>query len=232
MDGDARGGAALSVKEVTKVPIKFLGVGEKLDRLEEFRPEGLAQRILGQGDILSLVEKVSKVQAEIGEEERLRQQKKLEKGTFSLDDFRKQMEMLKKMGSAKDLLASMPGMGNVIPSGQDPDQSLRRIQGMIDAMTKAEKANPDLIDYNRRLRIAKGSGTKAEEVKQLLNQFEQARGLMKMFAGQSMFEKIKAMTSMGKMGAFAPGARIGSKGDTGHRKSPRERAMERKKKKK
>ena len=142
------------------------------------------------------------------------------------------MEMLKKMGSAKDLLASMPGMGNVIPSGQDPDQSLRRIQGMIDAMTKAEKANPDLIDYNRRLRIAKGSGTKAEEVKQLLNQFEQARGLMKMFAGQSMFEKIKAMTSMGKMGAFAPGARIGSKGDTGHRKSPRERAMERKKKKK
>ena len=94
MDGDARGGAALSVKEVTKVPIKFLGVGEKLDRLEEFRPEGLAQRILGQGDILSLVEKVSKVQAEIGEEERLRQQKKLEKGTFSLDDFRKQMEML------------------------------------------------------------------------------------------------------------------------------------------
>ena len=199
MDGDARGGAALSVKEVTKVPIKFLGVGEKLDRREE---------------------------------ERLRQQKKLEKGTFSLDDFRKQMEMLKKMGSAKDLLASMPGMGNVIPSGQDPDQSLRRIQGMIDAMTKAEKADPDLIDYNRRLRIAKGSGTKAEEVKQLLNQFEQARGLMKMFAGQSMFEKIKAMTSMGKMGAFAPGARIGSKGDTGHRKSPRERAMERKKKKK
>jgi len=220
------------VKEVTKVPIKFLGMGEKLDRLEEFRPEGLAQRILGQGDILSLVDKVTRVQAEITEEERLRQQKKLEKGTFSLDDFRKQMEMLKKMGSAKDLLASMPGMGNMMPAGQDPDQSLRRIQGMIDAMTKAERADPDLIDYNRRLRIAKGSGTKAEEVKQLLNQFEQARGLMKMFAGQSMFEKIKAMTSLGKMGAFMPGARIAAKGDTGHRKSPRERAMERKKKKK
>ncbi|RLS36969.1 MAG: signal recognition particle protein [Planctomycetota bacterium] len=232
MDGDARGGAALSIKEVTKVPIKFLGVGEKLDRLEEFRPEGMAQRILGQGDLLSLVEKVSRVQAEISEEDRLRQQKKLEKGTFSLDDFRKQMEMLKKMGSAKDLLASMPGMNQMMPAGQDPDEGLKRIQGIIDSMTKAEKNDPDCIDYNRRLRIAKGSGTKAEEVKQLLNQFEQARGFMKMFAGQSMFEKIKAMTNMGKMGAFMPGARLATKGDTGHRKSPRERAEERKKKKK
>src|SRR5438067_11517721 len=107
LDGDTRGGAALSIKEVTKVPIKFVGVGEKLDRLEEFRPEGMAQRILGQGDLLGLIQKVASVQQELGQEELERQQKKLQQGDFTLDDFRKQFEQLKKMGPMKDIMASM-----------------------------------------------------------------------------------------------------------------------------
>lgn len=231
MDGDARGGAALSIKEVTKVPIKFLGMGEKLDRLEEFRPEGMAQRILGQGDILSLIDKVSRVQSEISEEEREKQQKKLEEGSFNLNDFRKQLDMLKKMGPAKDLINSLPGMSQMMPPGQDPEASIRRIQGIIDSMTRKERANPDDIDYDRRLRIARGSGTRAEEVKQLLTQFDMMRNVMRAMAKMSMLERIKLMSGMSKMGAFMPGAKFVSKGDTGHRKSPRERAEERKKKK-
>jgi signal recognition particle subunit SRP54 len=232
MDGDARGGAALSIKEVAKVPIKFLGVGEKLDRLEEFRPEGMAQRILGQGDILSLIEKVSRVQSEISQEELAAQQKKLQEGDFTLDDFRKQFEQLKKMGPMKDVLASMPGMSEMIPDGEDPEQAFRRIQGMIDSMTKSERRNPDVIDINRRRRIAAGSGTEPHEVKQFIGQFEQVRTLMRQMAKMSIWERIRMVTGLGKMGAFQPGARIAKKGDTGHRKSPKERAKERKKKKK
>jgi signal recognition particle subunit SRP54 len=232
MDGDARGGAALSIKEVAKVPIKFLGVGEKLDRLEEFRPEGMAQRILGQGDILSLVEKVSRIQQQISAEELQAQQKKLEKGDFTLDDFRKQFEQLKKMGSMKEVMAQMPGMSEMIPEGEDPEQSFQRIQGMIDSMTKQERHNPDVIDIGRRRRIAAGSGTEPHEVKQFIGQFEQVRTLMRQMAKMSIWERIGMVRNLGKMGAFMPGARIAKKGDTGHRKSPKERAKERKKKKK
>jgi signal recognition particle subunit SRP54 len=230
MDGDARGGAALSIKEVAKVPIKFIGVGEKLDRLEEFRPEGMAQRILGQGDILSLIEKVSRVQAEISQEELAAQQKKLQEGDFTLDDFRKQFEQLKKMGPMKDVLGSMPGMSDMIPEGEDPEQAFRRIQGMIDSMTKAERRNPDVIDIGRRRRIAAGSGTEPHEVKQFLGQFEQVRTLMRQMARMSIWERIRMVSGLSKMGAFNPGARLVKKGDTGHRKSPKERAKERKKK--
>ena len=232
MDGDARGGAALSIKEVAKVPIKFLGVGEKLDRLEEFRPEGMAQRILGQGDILSLIAKVSRVQSEISQEELAAQQKKMQEGTFTLDDFRKQFEQLAKMGPMKDVLGSMPGMSDMIPDGEDPEQAFRRIQGMIDSMTKAERRNPDVIDINRRRRIAAGSGTEPHEVKQFIGQFEQVRTLMRQMAKMSMWERIRMVTGLGKAGAFMPGARIAKKGDTGHRKTAKERAKERKKKKK
>lgn len=233
MDGDARGGAALSVKEVTKVPIKFIGVGEKLDRLEEFRPEGMAQRILGQGDILSLVEKVARVQQELSQEELAAQQKKLQEGDFNLDDFRKQFEQLKKMGPMKELLGSMPGMADMIPEGEDPEQGLKRIQGMIDGMTKAERKNPDIIDLSRRRRIAAGSGVEHHEVKQFLTQFEQVRTLMRQMAKMSMWERIKMVTGLNKMGAFQPGSKLfKTKGDTGHRKSPKERAKERKKKRK
>jgi signal recognition particle subunit SRP54 len=231
MDGDARGGAALSIKEVAKVPIKFIGVGEKLDRLEEFRPEGMAQRILGQGDMMSLIEKVSRVQSQISQEELVAQQKKLQEGDFTLDDFRKQFEQLKKMGPMKDVLGSMPGMSDMIPEGEDPEQAFRRIQGMIDSMTKEERRNPDIIDLNRRRRIASGSGTEPHEIKQFLGQFEQVRTLMRQMAKMSIWERIRMVTGLNKMGAFNPGARLVKKGDTGHRKSPKERAKERKKKK-
>lgn len=233
MDGDARGGAALSIKSVAQVPIKFIGVGEKLDRLEEFRPEGMAQRILGQGDILDLVQKVASVQATLTEEERLEQQRKLEKGDFTLDDFRKQFEQLKKMGPMKDLIGSMPGMSEMIPEDEEPEVAFKRIQGMIDSMTKAERRNPDIIDISRRRRIASGSGTEPHEIKQFLIQFDAVRKIMRDFARMSMWERIKMMTGMSKMGAFQPGAKLFSKkGDTGHRKSPKERARERKNKRK
>jgi signal recognition particle subunit SRP54 len=231
MDGDARGGAALSIKEVAKVPIKFIGVGEKLDRLEEFRPEGMAQRILGQGDMMSLIEKVSRVQSQISQEELAAQQKKLQEGDFTLDDFRKQFQQLQKVGPLKDVLGSMPGMSDMIPDGEDPEQAFRRIQGMIDSMTKAERRNPDIIDLNRRRRIAAGSGTEPHEIKQFLGQFEQVRTLMRQMAKMSMWERIRSITQLNKMGAFNPGARLVKKGDTGHRKSPKERAKDRKKKK-
>jgi signal recognition particle subunit SRP54 len=233
MDGDARGGAALSIKSVAQVPIKFIGVGEKLDKLEEFRPEGMAQRILGQGDIMDLVSKVARVQSELTEEERLEQQKKLEKGDFTLDDFRKQFAQLQKMGPMKDLLGSMPGMSEMIPEGEDPEQALKRIQGIIDSMTKQERRNPDVIDIGRRRRIAAGSGTEPHEIKQFLTQFEVVRDLMRKMATMSIWERIKMVTGMGKMGAFQPGAKLfNKKGDTGHRKSPKERAKERKNKRK
>src|SRR5207302_5423080 len=149
LDGDARGGAALSIKEVARVPIKFVGVGEKLDRLEEFHPERMAQRILGQGDLMGLIEKVGRVQQEISQEELQKQQQKLAEGDFTLDDFRKQFDQLKKMGM-RDVLGAMPGMSDMIPEGEDPEQALARIQGMIDSMTKEERRNPDVIDINRR----------------------------------------------------------------------------------
>ena len=212
MDGDARGGAALSIKSVAQVPIKFIGVGEKLDSLEPFRPEGMAQRILGQGDIMGLIEKVASVQAELSQEEIEQQQKKLQEGDFTLDDFRKQFEQLKKMGPMKDVMASMPGMGDMIPEGEDPEDAFRRIQGMIDSMTKEERRNPDVIDISRRRRIASGSGVEPHEIKQFLGQFEQVRDLMRKMAKMSIWERIKMVTGMGKMGAFQPGAMMKKQG--------------------
>src|SRR4051794_18706027 len=233
MDGDARGGAALSIREITKVPIKFIGVGEKLDKLEEFRPEGMASRIIGQGDLMDLIKKVQEAQAHLTQEEIEQQQKKLAEGQFTLDDFRKQFEQLKRMGPMKDVLASMPGMGDMIPEGEDPEVAFTRIKGMIDSMTKEEKRNPDIIDLNRRRRIAVGSGTQPHEIKQFLGHFDQVRTLMRQMAKMSIWDRIKMVTGLGQMGAFAPGANmLKKKGDTGHRKSPKERARERKNKKK
>jgi signal recognition particle subunit SRP54 len=233
LDGDARGGAALTIKEITKVPIKFIGVGEKLQALDEFHPERMAQRILGQGDIAGVIEKVARVQQELSQEEIEKQQRKLAKGNLSLDDFRKQFEMMAKMGGMKDLMKSMPGMGDLIPDGEDPDVAIKRIQGMVDSMTKAERADPDIIDLSRRRRIASGSGTQPHEVKQFLFQFDQARTLMRQMANMSIFDRIKMVTGMGKAGMFNPGMMMPkAKVGTGHRKTPKERAEERKKKKK
>jgi len=231
LDGDARGGAALSIKEVTQVPIKYIGVGEKLEKLDEFVPERMAQRIMGQGDIMGIVEKVAQVQAKLGQEELQKQQAKLEKGNFTLDDFRKQFEMMAQMGGMKDLMSQMPGMSDMIPEGEDPEVAVKRIQGMIDSMTKDERRNPDIIDIPRRRRIAAGSGTEPHEIKQFLNQFDQVRTLMRQMASMSIWQRIKMVTGLGKAGMFQPGAMLPKqKIGTGHRKTPKERAEERKRK--
>jgi signal recognition particle subunit SRP54 len=233
LDGDARGGAALSIKEVTEVPIKFMGVGEKLNALEEFVPERMAQRIMGQGDVWSIIEKVQRVQSELSAEELETNRKKLEKGDFNLDDFRKMFQQMSKMGGVKDIMKSMPGMGDVIPDDEDPDVAVKRIQGMIDSMTRDERKNPDVIDLSRRRRIAMGSGTEPHDIKQFLHQFDQVRGIMRQMASMSMMDKLKMMMGMGKAGMLSPGGMMPkTKVGTGHRKTPKERAEERKKKRK
>jgi signal recognition particle subunit SRP54 len=234
LDGDARGGAALSIKQITGVPIKFIGVGEKLDKLEEFHPERMAQRILGQGDMMGVVEKIAEMQKNISQEELAAQQAKLEKGTFTLMDFRKQFEMIAKPGMMKDMISRMPGMSDMIPAGEDPEVAVRRVQGMIDSMTAKERNEPDLIDSSRRRRISAGAGVQPHEVNNFLKQFGQMRGFMKQMASMNMFQKFKMMTSMGKAGGFLPGGldNMLPKGDTGKRKSAKERADDRKKKKK
>ena len=232
MDGDARGGAALSVKHVTGRPVKFVGMGEKIEKLEEFVPERMAGRMLGQGDLMGVVEKISAIQAQMTQEEMAAQQAKIEKGNFTLADFRKQFEMIAKMGM-KGLIDAMPGMSGMIPEGEDPEEALKRVQGMIDSMTKKERADPDLVDQSRRRRIAAGAGVEPSEVKQFLQQFDQVRVLMKQMSSMSMWQRVKMMSGLGKAGAFAPGSPgLRVKGDTGHRKSAKERAEDRKKKKK
>ena len=232
LDGDARGGAALSIKGVTGVPIKFVGMGEKVDKLEDFVPERMAGRILGQGDMMGVVEKIASIQQQMSQEELQKQQEAIQKGNFTLDDFRKQFEQIAKMGM-KDMISRMPGMSDMIPEGEDPEVALKRVQGMIDAMTKKERADPDIIDTPRRRRIAKGAGVEAHEVNQFLKQFEQVRALMKQMASMSLWQRLKMVTGLGKAGAFLPGGMDGlkTKGNTGHRKSAKERAEERKKKK-
>lgn len=233
LDGDARGGAALSIKQITGVPIKLCGVGEKLNALEEFVPEGMAQRIMGHGDIGAIIRKVQQVQAELSAEEIEAQRKKLEKGDFNLNDFRKQFEQMAKMGGMKDMMANMPGMSDLIPEDEDPDVAVKRIQGMIDSMTKEERKNPDVIDLSRRRRIAAGSGTEPHDVKQFLNQFSQVRVIMRQIANMSLFDRMKMLMGMGKQGMLNPGGMLPkTKIGTGHRKTPKERAEERKKQRK
>jgi signal recognition particle subunit SRP54 len=233
LDGDARGGAALSIKAVTGVQIKFIGVGEKLQALEEFRPESMASRIMGQGDLMGLVEKVQQIQSQVSEEDLKKQQEALEKGKFTLDDFRMHFQNIQKMGM-KDMIGRMPGMAEMIPEGEDPEVALKRVQGMIDSMTRKERTDPDIIDAGRRRRIAAGAGVEPQEVSQFLKQFDTVRALMKQMMSMSVWQRIKMVTGLTKMGAFDPGAegRLKTKGNTGHRKSARERAEERKKKKK
>src|SRR5438093_3330235 len=177
LDGDARGGAAMSIKGVTGVPVKFVGMGEKVDKLEEFVPERMAGRIMGQGDLMGVVQKIADIQKDISQEEMLKQQEALQKGNFTLEMFRAQFQMFAKMGM-KDMISRMPGMSEMIPEGEDPEEALKRVQGMIDSMTKKEKADPDMIDPNRRRRIAKGAGVEPHEVNQFLKQFDQVRMLM------------------------------------------------------
>jgi signal recognition particle subunit SRP54 len=192
----------------------------------------MAQRIMGQGDLMGLVNKIIELQSKIGKEELEAQQKKLMEGDFTLDDFRKQFSLLAG-GNMKDMIGRMPGMSEMIPEGEDPENAMKRVQGMIDSMTKKERQNPDVIDLSRRRRIAAGSGTEPHEIKQFLTQFEQVRTLMRSLKTMSIWEKLSTFRNLGKMGAMLPGGPgLKTKGDTGHRKTPKERAEDRKKKRK
>jgi signal recognition particle subunit SRP54 len=224
LDGDARGGAALSIRQVTGVPIKFAGMGEKLDRLQPFDPERLVGQMLGMGDIVGLVEAA---QQAVDEDEARRQQEKLAKGKFDLNDFRQQIAMMKKMGSMSDLMTKIPGMAGLKDQleGTDADLEVTRIQGIIDSMTKAERANPHLIDIPRRRRIAAGAGVEPSDVSALVKQFDAMAALVKQISQMSFIDRIKTLTGLGKAGAFNPGAKLmAPKQGTGKRLTPKERA--------
>ncbi|MHC4395449.1 MAG: signal recognition particle protein [Planctomycetota bacterium] len=180
LDGDARGGAALSVKAVTSKPIKFIGVGEKLDKLEEFHPDRMAGRILGMGDVVTLVEKAQE-QFDAAEAEKL--QKKMAKGSFGFDDFLKQMQALKKMGGMKDMLKMMPGMGSQLGDLDIDDKTITQFEGIVHSMTLQERREPDIIDSSRRRRVAAGSGVQPNEVSSLVKTFKRSRDMLKAFSG-------------------------------------------------
>ena len=176
LDGDTRGGAALSIRKQVTKPIKYIGTGEKMDAIDVFHPDRMANRILGMGDVLTLVEKA---QQNFDEEEAKRLNKKIRKNQFGFDDFLNQMEQIKKMGSLKDLMGMIPGVGKAIKDIDIDDNSLKPIEAIIKSMTPQERENPDIINGSRRQRIAKGSGTSVQEVNQLLKQFGQMRKMMK-----------------------------------------------------
>ncbi|MDP2727272.1 MAG: signal recognition particle protein, partial [Dehalococcoidia bacterium] len=193
MDGDARGGAALSIKQVAGVPIKFIGVGEKVEALEPFYPDRLASRILGMGDMLSLIEKAQetfdKQQAQVME-------KKLRHGTFDLEDFLGQLQQMKKMGPLSQIMEMIPGLsavGKRLPAEALDDKQLKKIEAIIQSMTSAERHNPLIIDGSRRRRNARGSGTMPQDVNQLLNQFRQTQKMMKMMAGGKLPRDLTGM---------------------------------------
>jgi signal recognition particle subunit SRP54 len=176
MDGDARGGAALSILDVTGVPIRFVGLGEKPDALELFHPERMASRILGMGDIVSLVEKA---QETMDVEESRKLQRKIRKSIFTLQDFLGQLHQIKKMGSVSDLIAMIPGMGGQIKNMDVDGKALGKIEAIINSMTREEREKPLIIDGNRRRRISAGSGTTVQEVNRVLKQFDSIRQMMK-----------------------------------------------------
>jgi signal recognition particle subunit SRP54 len=232
LDGDARGGAALSVRQVTGVPIKFVGIGEKLDKLAVFDPHRLVGQMLGMGDVVGLVEAA---QQAVDAEEAQRQQEKLAQGKFDLNDFRQQIVQMKKMGSVKELMGKIPGLGDLAGSmeGVDADLEVKRIAGIIDSMTPAERQDPNRIDMSRRRRIAVGAGVDPSDVSGLVKQFDAMAAFVKQMAQMSIMDRFKAITGLGKAGAFNPGARLlAPKGDTGKRLSPKEREKLRKQREK
>ncbi|MCE9589637.1 MAG: signal recognition particle protein [Planctomycetes bacterium] len=192
-DSDTRGGAALSVRSITGKPIKFIGTGEKLDALEEFHPERVASRILGMGDVVSLVEKA---QEQVSEEEALALQEKMAKGKMTMDDFLNQLRMIRRMGSMKSLLGMLPGVGNMLKDVNLDEKQIDRTEAIIGSMTKVERANADLLDNSRRRRIARGSGTQQQDVSQLVKGFEMVSQMSKQMAGMGMLSKVKAMAGM------------------------------------
>jgi signal recognition particle subunit SRP54 len=193
LDGDARGGAALSVRQVTGKPIKFAGVGEKLDALEPFHPERMASRVLGMGDILSLVEEAHK-QVDLAQAQRVAEKMRKGKG-FDLEDFKQQIQQMRKMGGLSSMLDKLPAQlaGQINPAQLQDDRQFRRIEGIVSAMTPGERADPDLIKASRKRRIAAGAGVPVQEVNRLLNQFEQMQKMMKMMKGGNLARMMRGM---------------------------------------
>ncbi|MDY0234446.1 MAG: signal recognition particle protein [Gudongella sp.] len=192
LDGDARGGAALSIRAVTQKPIKFVGMGEKLDQLETFHPDRMSSRILGMGDVLSLIEKA---QSSIDEKKAIELEKKMRTSQFTFDDFLDQLEQMKNMGPLDELLGMIPGMNSKALKGLNVDNNeLTKIEAIIKSMTKKERDNPDLIDSNRRKRIASGSGTNVSEVNKLLKQFKETKKMMKKFTDMNKQSKKRGKT--------------------------------------
>ena len=201
-DSDARGGAALSVKAVTGKPIKFIGVGEKFDALEEFHPDRMAERILGMGDVRTLVERA---QQQFDAEQAADLQAKMAKGSLTLDDFLAQMKQMKKMGPMKEILKLMPGMGSELKHMEVDDREIDRMEAIIHSMTQAERAHPEVLDGSRRRRIARGSGTDTQDVSGLVKSFGQAAGMMKQMAGMGMRDRVNFAKQMGSMDLFGAG---------------------------
>ncbi len=196
LDGDTRGGAAISIKSVVDKPIKFIGTGEKMDAIDVFHPSRMADRILGMGDVVSLVERA---QEQFDEEEARKIQKKIAKNTFGFDDFLSQIQQIKKMGSLKDLMGMIPGAGKALKGLDIDDDAFKHIEAIIHSMTPDERANPAVLNASRKVRVAKGSGRTVQEVNQLLKQFNQMSKMMKMMqggGGKKMMQMMGAMKGM------------------------------------
>lgn len=193
LDGDTRGGAALSIRTIVTKPIKFVGTGEKMEAIDVFHPSRMADRILGMGDIVSLVERA---QEQFDEEEARRLQKKIQKNKFDFNDFLGQIEQIKKMGNLKDLAAMIPGVGKAIKDVDIDDNAFKGIEAIIKSMTPKERTNPEILNQSRRMRIAKGSGTNIQEVNRLIKQFDQTRKMMKMVTGTNMAKMAGMMSKM------------------------------------
>ncbi len=197
LDGDTRGGAALTIKSVVNKPIKFVGIGEKMDAIDVFHPSRMADRILGMGDIVSLVEKA---QEQFDAEEARKLQKKIAKNQFNFNDFLNQIKQIKKMGNVKDLMGMIPGMGKALKNMDIDDDAFKGIEAIIYSMTMEERENPKVLNGSRRKRIAKGSGTNIQEVNQLIKQFSETQKMMKAISGGKGKNLMKAMANMRGMG--------------------------------
>jgi len=196
LDGDTRGGAALTIRSVVDKPIKFIGTSEKMDGLDVFHPDRMASRILGMGDVISLVERA---QQQFDEEEARKMQKKIAKNTFGFDDFLKQIQQIKKMGNMKDLMGMIPGMGKMMNEVEIGDDAFKGIESIIHSMTPYERQNPIVLNGSRKKRIADGSGTSVQEVNQLIKQFSQMGKMMKMMQGGGAKQMMQMMRSRGGM---------------------------------
>ncbi len=193
LDGDTRGGAAISIKSVVNKPIKFIGTGEKMEAIDVFHPSRMADRILGMGDVVSLVERA---QEQFDEEEARKLQKKIAKNEFGFDDFLTQIQQIKKMGNMKDLMGMIPGAGKALKDVEIEDDAFKHIEAIIHSMTPQERTKPSIINHKRKVRIAKGSGTKIEQVNQLMKQFDQMSKMMKMMQGGGAKNLMKMMGGM------------------------------------